>query len=149
MVETSICIDPAVKDKLQKALKKLNISLHDMLSILLIKSRRLFDDSAIINQTVKYQKHDNNVVLVTMNIRLYPFDYEYAAGKRLVFKTSVSRIITMAIIRFLDEILNNLTGSENPDKKHFICGNRTYSVNHINENNEQESWKINWDLSPP
>jgi len=109
LISTSINIEKCRLEKFKAAAKKLKISETELLSLLLEKSSRLCGNSAITKQTVKYQRDIDVSDYVIEHVNFVDVDYEYATGRRYLFKISVSFLFRLAIDAFLTEIINEWT----------------------------------------
>ena len=148
MIGTSISITHDRLAGLQMAVKKMNLSESELLSILLWKSRRLFGDEAVTGKTVDYQHNDGESDFVVHHINISETDYEFATGRRYIFKISVSFIFALAIDLFLSAIIHEWTEkrlrSEKDWKRH--CTNYYSNHFHIDHfiNDIAEFWLIPW-----
>ena len=109
MIGTSINIETGRLEKLRLAVKKIRISENELLSILLMKSRRVFGDIAVTGRTVEYQRNIDESDFIIHHITIRETDYEFATGRRYIFKISVSYIFRIAIDLFLSEIIYEWT----------------------------------------
>jgi len=146
-IGTSICIERSRKERLISAAKVMKISQSDLLSMLLMRSREIFDNNAITRQSVRYQRSNSpeGECFEIYHVDLYDVDYEYATSRRFIFKISVSFLFRLAIDRFLDEILENGFYST----KAALLGQRTnyYYTNFFVDNlqcSSVEFWTIPW-----
>jgi len=144
---TSIYIERSRKERLVSAAEVMGISQSDLLSMLLLRSREIFGCSAITRQCVKYQRPESaeGEDFEIYHVELFDVDYEYATGRRHVFKISVSFIFRLAIDRFLDEIIKN--GSSSTKKALIKQQTNYYYKNFFVENLQRSSvelWVIPW-----
>lgn len=147
MIGTSIYISNDRLQLLRKTSHNLNINESDLLSLLLRKSRKLFGNKAIIGHAVKYQKTDESGYVIH-HIILNNSDYEFATGRRYLFKISVSFIFALVISRFIDEIVYEWTHNRPVEnkawKKYKTNKNYKYfSIGHY-EDISSETWQIPW-----
>ncbi len=148
MIETSICISRSRLQLVKNAIEKLHISESELLSILLFKSRSLFGDSAVTGRTVEYQRNTDKSEYVIHHITLKEVDYEFATGRRFLFKISVSFLFAISISVLLNEILYERTKEKckvnqnwTKYKTNFYFQN--YTVYHL-DGNSSEYWLIPW-----
>lgn len=150
LIGTSIYIERSRLIRLQKASKKINLSESVLLSMLLVKSRSLFGDNAVTGKTVDYQKNSGADDFLIHHISISETDYEFATGRRYVFKISVSFIFRLAIDLFLSEIINKWTKHRMPAERDW----KEYTTNKYTKNffidhfcvNSAEFWIIPWPI---
>jgi len=126
----------------------MNVSETGLLSMLLAKSRSLFDNSAVTGRAVRYQRDDSGEDYLIHHVVFTDADYEFATGRRYVFKISVSFLIRLAIDLFLAEILHDwLHNTTASTKKWEEYITNFYYVNfdiHHVEGCSTEFWIIPW-----
>ncbi len=72
------------------------------------------------NTRVKYQERDEKENWRRLHISFNEDEYEYCLDMRKFFKMSVSLILAFAVMRYLDDIINELIdGSKNTDNYRF------------------------------
>ncbi len=147
MIETSIYISKCRLQLLRRAAEKLNREESEVLSLLLQKSRRLFGRCAVTGRAVEYQKGDDGDFAIH-HISISESDYEFATGRRYLFKISVSFLFALSISRFLDEIINDWTRDKASSKRAWKRYRTNihyshYSIGHSFDQNA-EFWTIPW-----
>lgn len=148
MIGTSIYIERGRLGRLQKAADFLHIKESELLSLLLMKSRRLFGDMAVTGKTVDYQDNDCGSDFLIYHINIDESDYEFATGRRYLFKISVSYIFRLAVDNFLSEIIYEWTHKRiqtEHDWKEYKTNIYTtcFSIMHIVKETA-EFWIIPW-----
>ena len=148
MIGTSIYINRNRLERFQNAAEKLNINESILLSILLVKSRRLFGDKAITGKTVDYQNNDGKSDFVIHHISISETDYELATGRRYIFKISVSFIFALAIDFCLSEIVYEWTKKRAETEQKWMkfrtnIYSKCFSIDHF-VNVYTEFWRIQW-----
>lgn len=148
MIGTSINIEKSRLQKLKTASEKIRISERELLSILILKSRRLFGNNAVIGRTVEYQRNSGPEKFVIYHIDISESDYEFATGRRYLFKISVSLLIRMAIDFFLSEIIYEWTSNrmkEKRNRKKYTTNShyKSFCIIHYVKDST-EIWKIPW-----
>lgn len=150
LIGTSIYIEKGRLALLRRAIKLLDIPEQELLSMLLVKSRRLFGNDAVIKRRVRYQRGCDGSEFRIEHIIMYDSDYEFATSRRYLFKISVSYILRLAIDSFLDTIIDEWL--HNPDEAsaerrkcttnfHFCHFNIDHSIN-----DSAELWRIPWPI---
>lgn len=120
-IETTININPDVFRMISKAVLLTGQSKNQIISSLM---RRIGDDHDAMVATwsrVRYQKRYNNVHWCHLHLTLRPDEYEYFLDLRKIFKFSVSFLVSYAVEKYLDEILDNLSkGDDNYRYKNYM-----------------------------
>lgn len=147
-IGTSIYISLNRLEKLRNAVSKLHLSESELLSRIIAKSRKLFGNRAITGQAVKYQKKTDKNDYEIHHVEFKVPDYEFATGRRYLFKISVSFLISLAIDLFLDEIERKIINSDKNEKTkwHAYTTNlyyKNYAIPHYDKV-ESEFWIIPW-----
>ena len=147
-IETSINIEKGRFERLRVAAVLLKIEESELLSILLQKSRKLFGTKAVTRQTVKYQRGADSGLFSIRHISIADVDYEFATGRRYLFKISVSFLFRLAIDSFLDEIIEEMTLSPelSARKRREYLTNfhyRYFDIHH-KDSSSSELWIIPW-----
>jgi len=150
-IGTSINIEKKRLSRFQKAAETMNISETDLLSMLLGKSRSLFGDTAVTKQAVRYQRDYDKADFAIHHVVFADVDYEFATGRRYVFKISVSFLIRLAIDLFLTEILQEwlLNTADSAGKREEYKTNfhyRHFDIHHVDAG-LTEFWIIPWPKS--
>lgn len=142
-IETSINIDTHKRLLLTETAGKLGIHRMKLLSLLLEKSRKLFNNRPVLFRAVRYQQREDSADFEIMHVSLTGVDYEYLTGKRYLFKISASFIIALAIEHFLTKISEEM---EKNDAMNAFTTNFFYEhfdVWHFDANSV-EFWVIPW-----
>lgn len=107
-IETTINLNSNIISLISRAALLTGFSRRDIISSVM---RRLGDDHKEMTITwtrVRYQKRDVNPNWHLLHITLKPDEYEYFLDLRKVFKFSISYLISIAIEKYLHEILKIL-----------------------------------------
>lgn len=147
VIGTSIHISVNRLALLQKAAAALGISESEMLSILLQKSRAMFGKKAVVGRAVEYQSCGSEDFVIH-HITMTETDYEFATGRRYLFKISVSFLFACAVSRFLSQIVydwthKKATASRGRVKYITNIHYRRFGIEHF-ESSSSEFWKIPW-----
>lgn len=148
MIGTSIYISKDRYARLKKTAVKLGWSESEILSVLLKKSRALFGKNAITGRAVKYQRGGDPAEFVIRHIDLTESDYEFATGRRYLFKVSVSFLFAVAISVFLEIIEYEWTHQKDSASKDWQRYKTSmyyqhYEIKHLEEISA-EFWTIPW-----
>ncbi len=68
---------------------------------------------------IRYQDRGQNINWHRMHVSLSPNEYELLLDLRKVYKMSASRIIALAVEKYMDRLLDSL--DNNPDNYRFPC----------------------------
>lgn len=104
-VYTSISISNERSIRLKECGRKLCVVEYRLLSVLAYKAGMLVCKEAKCFQTTEYQKRGDDYQILP--VRFFCADHEYLHANRLACKISVSKLISIAIDLFLDEIMEN------------------------------------------
>lgn len=148
LISTSICIEQERLIRMTSAAEVLRMNQTELLSVLIAKSRKLFNNKAVTRRAVRYQKFEKSGDFEIYHIFLKDVDYEFATGRRYLFKLSVSFLFRLALDFFLEEIIQER--SEDPigqaeswsqyRTNYYI---KFFDVAHTTEKNA-EFWVIPW-----
>ena len=114
-MRTTIYINSILQNKLINASDVLNVSKHELVSILLSRIIRSNSFYSKPYEAVKYQDSFPDAVWKREHIILDPVFYEKALDFRRNFKFSVSWLISFAVMNYLDEIVENMSNPDNHD----------------------------------
>jgi len=139
------------KKRLISAANTMNISLNNLIILLLQRSRVLFGNQPELFRTVQYQRFIAEQPII-MHIEIPEVEYEYAVAMRYVFKMSVSFIVRLCIDRLLQPILSKYREEKAGKQADYVTTNflkeklliRDYSITHTFSLGK-EHWKLNWD----
>ncbi len=104
-------------EKIVSALEVLGVSRDELLLILFERIAKKAVFKAKTFETVSYQESSYDSMWITMHIRFDPVIYEKAQDMRRNYKFSVSWLLAYGIIHFLDEIISEMTGSEDSGRE--------------------------------
>ncbi len=102
-VYTSLYITKELKSKIKQCVQELDIEEIDLLSVLCFKAGKFLCSEAQCFQTVDYQERGKDYEI--MPVYFYAADHEYIHSNRLSCKVSVSKLLSFAMVLFLDEIM--------------------------------------------
>ena len=113
-IHTTFYIKSNLLVRLIAVSSSLNISVNSLVVMLIIKMiKRYIRSKPVIFSTVKYQKtDDDNSGWKIQHLSLDVDVYEKAVDLRKVFKKTVSLIIAIAIEKYLDEIVRELSNNK-------------------------------------
>lgn len=95
---------------------RLNISRNELITRLFALYRNREDTKIVIHKSVKYQLSDDTCNFKKLHVKLESGVYETCLDMRKVFKLSVSFILSYAIEKYLDRLIEELiqgTSSDN------------------------------------
>jgi len=148
LIGTSINIEKKRLERFQHAAKSLNLSETELLSILIEKSRSMLGDLAVTKRAVRYQRGIDPADYAIHHVNFTDADYEFATGRRYLFKISVSFLIRLAIDLFLDEIINKWTNNPALEKAKRQSYVTNFYYDHFNighlVRSSSELWEIPW-----
>jgi len=148
VIGTSINIEKRRLARFRSAALSLNMSETELLSVLLKKTRKLFGDTAVTKRAVRYQRGYNPDDFEIYHVNFVDVDYEFATGKRYLFKISVSFFISLAIDSFLDEIIYEWTvkkAATAASWEEYLTNfhYKNFEIEHIIETSS-EFWVVPW-----
>ncbi len=117
-VYTSINLHVKLKNKLELCAQKLDVDVTKLLSVLCYKAGRFVCKEAHCFQTVNYQDRGEDYEI--MPVYFFSSDHEYIHANRLACKVSVSKLLSIAIVLFLDEIMEKGINQMEIDKLRVI-----------------------------
>jgi hypothetical protein len=109
-IKTTINISKDIITKLNNASRILKISRINIVRILLKKYSE-HNLEVVMFSPVKYQKRDDSSNWHTFHLNLQEDEYEYCGDFRKIYKKSLSLIITDAVNKYLDLIINKINRS--------------------------------------
>jgi hypothetical protein len=109
-IKTTINIRKDIITKLNHASRILQISKINIVRILLRKYSE-HNLEVVMFSSVKYQKRDESSNWHTFHLNLHEDEYEYYGDFRKIYKKSLSLIITDAVNKYLDLIINRINSS--------------------------------------
>lgn len=148
LIGTSINIEKNRLNRFMRAAEMLGMSETELLSILLERSRMMMGDKAVKKQPVRYQRGCDEADYVIHHINFIDVDYEFATGRRYLFKISVSFLIRLAIDFFLNEIiqkwLQKPAESTAAREKYITNFHYLHFDIHHSFDSDSEFWLIPW-----
>jgi hypothetical protein len=115
-LRTTININPLLLTRLKEASGTLEISTNEIIMLLLgaVQSKKGFNIGEL--RGVRYQDADPDRKWCRFHVTYRSRMYEKALDMRRFFKCSVSFIISFAIFKYLDEIVERIKDSENSNR---------------------------------
>ncbi len=102
-VHTSLNLSGQLKNKLFICAQKLDVDIEELLSVLCYKAGKYVCTEAKCLQTIEYQERGADYEITPVSF--YAADHEYMHSNRLACKVSVSKLLSFAMVLFLDEIM--------------------------------------------
>lgn len=106
MIETTAYIDDEIRRKLDMAARTRSVSRSALVVSLMRRVMKEHGKKARLGRTVQYQETSENRRCA--HVSLSERDYECFIDMRRFFKRSVSLLISYAVIRFLDELFEEI-----------------------------------------
>ncbi len=116
-MRTTVYLEETCIEKLNETKIKLDISRNRLVLMLLERIAKRGDFQAKSFKPVCYQECSPGSKRKTMHVRFDPANYEKAQDMRRNFKYSVSWFVVYGIDNFLDEILDEFTGTGDYENK--------------------------------
>jgi len=124
LIETTLNINYQIRHKLEKASVKTGKT-HSMLIAIIVK--KIGNDHLLYlndNMRIRYQQREANVQWHHLHVSLIIREYELLQDFRKFFKRSISSLISIAVDKYLDDIVNDCCGLNNnhgfTDNNQFI-----------------------------
>lgn len=119
-IRTTVNVNIVILTKISRASILTGTTKNCIISSVL---RRFSDDHEKFEKSwsrVRYQNRDSKENWRKLHIRLGPDEYEFIIDLRKFFKLSVSHCIAIAVIKYLDDIINNIIhGGDNYRYKNY------------------------------
>ncbi len=100
---TSLYLEVKLKNKLEQCAYMLDVDMTLLLSVLCCKAGKYICKKSQCFSAVEYQDRGEEYEIVP--VYFFGSDHEYIHGCRLACKVSVSKILSCAMVMFLDEIM--------------------------------------------
>ena len=110
VIETTIYINMDNNEKLSGAAIRTGESKRNIISSLLRRLSKDYENIAVPWKRIRYQKRDAKKMWKRLHLVLMPDEYEYFLDLRKACKMSVSRLVAYALDKYLDEIEGELIG---------------------------------------
>ena len=108
LIETTLHVHKNVMNKLDEGIVKTGVSRSSIIKLLI---QRIMDDGQRMIKSysrIKYQERDEKEKWNQLHIVLNEYEYEYYLDMRNFYKMSVSLILAYAVMRYLNELVNEL-----------------------------------------
>ncbi len=128
---TSLNLAEDLRDKLEQCAQKIDVDISLILSVLCYKAGKFICKKAQYFHAVDYQ--ERGIMYKITPVYFIASDHEYIHGCRLSCKVSVSKLLSLAMFMFLDEIMEN--GINQQDLKHMKQTKNSYKKKTYNMNN--------------
>lgn len=100
---TSLYLSESLRSKLDLCVEKLEVDPSTLLSVLCYKAGKYVCTEAKCFKLVEYQERGGDYEITP--VCFFAADHEYMHANRLVCKVSVSKLLSCAMVLFLDEIM--------------------------------------------
>jgi len=124
-IRTTINMSDEMRETITNTAVQLGISPSAVISALLMKAGTLATKKESPWGAVKYQESTNETTWRRVHVSLSPMEYEYNLDLRKVTKLSVSLLVAMAVVQFLDELVGKL--GKKMDNYHY----HSYTKSHF------------------
>ena len=144
LIETTLHVHKNIMDKLDEAAVKTGISRSFIIKLLI---QRIMDDGQRMIKSysrIKYQERDEKENWNQLHIVLNEYEYEYYLDMRNFYKMSVSLILAHAVMRYLNELVNELL-HENKSTDNYLYKNYIFMMEIIDG---ILCWRIFWGIPP-
>jgi len=140
LIETTLHIHKNIMMKLDNSAAITGSSRTAFIKLLI--QRIMKDNHRMIksNSRIRYQDRDLKGNWKRINIVFNEYEYEYCLDLRKFFKMSVSLILALAVLRYLDEIINKDIRTDN-----YLYRNYVFSRKIIDD---VICWQIYWGIPP-
>ncbi len=102
-VYTSLYLSERLRNRLEICALELDVDESELLSVLCYKAGKFLCKHANYLQTVEYQNRGGDYEITP--VYFFASDHEYIHSCRLACKVSVSKLLSCAIVMFIDDIL--------------------------------------------
>jgi hypothetical protein len=108
MIETTISIHSTILEKINHAALLMDISRSQIIIQLIKKEMNNAQNHTIQGKRIQYQDRDCRKNWHTFHLQIRPDDYEYFLDLRKLFKMSVSRILAIAVGKYLKKNMKKM-----------------------------------------
>jgi hypothetical protein len=108
MIETTISIHSTILEKIRLAALQSGISRSQVIIHLVKKEMNNAQNHTIQGKRIRYQDRDSGKNRHTFHLQLRPDDYEYFLDLRKLLKMSVSRILAIAVSKYLKKYMKKI-----------------------------------------
>ena len=113
-IETTVYIKIDILDRLLEASAVTGESKRNIISTLMRRLSEDYEKLAVPWKRIRYQKRDKKNKWKRLHATLLPDEYEFFQDLRKACKSSVSRLVTFAVEKYLDEIVAEfIKGTDN------------------------------------
>lgn len=104
MIRTTINLKIEVYQKLKTAAECKGVAIEDLIMVVMKFFSKKLRRMLLVGHAVQYQERDAEVLWEKVHVNWFREEYEFLIDLRKVHKMSVSRLITEAVEKYLDEI---------------------------------------------
>lgn len=140
IIATTLHVHKSIMEKLNRGTE---ITRKSRTSIVKLLIQRIMNDNQRMiktNSRIKYQERDLKENWHRIYIVFNEYEYEYCLDLRKFYKMSVSYILAYAVLRYLEELLEGNSSTDNYCYKNYILIKKTI--------NETVAWQIYWGIPP-
>jgi hypothetical protein len=141
LIATTLHVHKTILTKLDETAIVIGISRNAIIKLLIQKIMKDNHRMIKVNTRVRYQEKDQKENWKRINIVFNEYEYEYCLDLRKFFKMSVSYILALAVLRYMDEILRKGESTNNYCFCNYVF-TRKITDNVI-------CWQIYWGIPTP
>ncbi|MBN1496075.1 MAG: hypothetical protein JXA07_04860 [Spirochaetes bacterium] len=119
MIETTINIHSIFLEQINRAALKTGKSRNQIIIMLIKKQMDDMQGHIQNGKRIQYQEKASREYWHTIHLQLRPDDYEYFLDLRKLLKMSISRILALAVLRYLKNIIKSKI-TDNYHYKNYI-----------------------------
>ena len=138
-IETTVYLEEETVERISAAASERGVSRSALIASLMKRMSLAHREYASASRRVRYRERDGEVVKRRVHVCVEKGEYELFIDERKVFKLSVSFIISIALERFLGEVLELIEVSHDT----YRCQN--YAIMQIDVENVP-AWVIYWGI---
>lgn len=140
LIETTLHVHKNILDKLDTGVAISGRSRTSLIKMLIQRMMKHNQNVIKTNSRIKYQERDLKENWKRINIVFNEYEYEYCLDLRKFFKMSVSYILAIAVLSYLDEIINKDKRTDKYFYTSYIFIKKTYDY--------ATCWLIYWGIPP-
>ncbi len=144
LIETTLHVHKNVMNKLDEGSIKTGMSRSSIIKFLI---QRIMDNGQRMIKAysrIKYQERDQKENWNQLHIVLNEYEYEYYLDMRNFYKMSVSLILAYAVMKYLNELVNELL-NENKSTDNYFYRNYIFMLETVDG---ILCWKKFWGIPP-
>lgn len=119
-IETTLHVNKSILGRLDEGVIMTGRSRTSIVKLLI--QRMMHNNQRMIKtySRIKYQERDLKVNWYRINIVFNEYEYEYCQDMRKFYKMSISYILAIAVLRYLDEMLKRKKSTDNYFYRNYI-----------------------------